>query len=212
MDKESLASHWRDRISEEVLNAFSFIPREEFLLDESKSRAYEDTPLPILRNKTISQPSTVVLMTEALDLKPGHKVLEIGAGSGYQAALLAHLVGNGHVFTIEVIPELVTFARENLKRVGIANVTVIEHDGSQGYDDNAPYDRIIFTAAAPQVPLHLINQLKVGGIMVVPVGDLNVQHMMKITKYKDRIEQQNLGEFVFSPLVGKYGFDEEKVN
>jgi|SRR3989344_2831246 len=212
MDKASLVSHWRDRISEPVLKAFSLIPREDFLLLESKMRAYEDTPLPILRNKTISQPSTVVIMTEALELKDGHTVLEIGAGSGYQAALIAKLIGTGHIFTTEVIPELVTFARENLRRTGITNVTVIEHDGSQGYDEKAPYDRIIFTAASPQIPMHLMDQLKVGGIMVVPVGDLNVQHMMKIIKHKDRIEQQVIGEFVFSPLVGKYGFDEENVS
>ena len=211
MDKESLLSHWRDKISDNVLKSFSSTPREEFLPHESKPRAYEDTPLPILRNKTISQPSTVILMTEALDLKKGHKVLEVGAGSGYQAALIAHLVGNGEVVTTEVIPELVAFARENLQRTGTTNVTVLEHDGSQGCEDFAPYDRIIFTAASPHVPLHLLSQLKENGIIVAPVGDLNEQHMIKIIKHKDRIEQQNMGEFVFSPLVGKYGFDEENV-
>src|SRR3989344_5990075 len=212
MNKEALLGYWRDRIGDRTLEAFTTIPREEFLLSEFKVRAYEDTPLPILRNKTISQPSTVIIMTESLDIKEGQKILEIGTGSGYQSALLAKLVGNkGKIVSVEVIPELVQFARENLRRVGIGNVTVVEHDGSQGYAEEAPYDRIIFTAATPQLPLHLLNQLAANGIMVVPVGDLNAQQMIKLVKHNDRIEQHSLGEFLFSPLVGKYGFDEDKV-
>jgi len=209
MNKESLMSHWRDRISSKVIDAFNSVPREEFVLPELKQRAYEDAPLPILREKTISQPSTVVFMTEVLELQPHHKVLEIGAGSGYQAALLAKLTNE--VITTEVIPELVRFARENLSRAGIKNVTVIEADGSQGYQEKAPYDRIIFTAASPKVPLHLLDQLKEGGIMLAPVGDISTQHLIKVVKHKNHIEQQNLGEFIFSPLVGTHGFDEEKV-
>ncbi|HLC74929.1 MAG TPA: protein-L-isoaspartate(D-aspartate) O-methyltransferase [Candidatus Nanoarchaeia archaeon] len=212
MNKEALLGYWRDRITERTFAAFTSVPREEFLLAEFKMRAYEDTPLPILRNKTISQPSTVLMMTDALDVHEGQKILEIGTGSGYQSAMLAMLVGEkGKIVSVEVIPELVTFARENLRRIGVANTTVVEHDGSQGYGEHAPYDRIIFTAASPQLPLHLLDQLKPDGIMVVPVGDLNAQNMMKLVKLKDRVEQQNLGEFLFSPLVGKYGFDEDKV-
>ena len=212
MNKESLLGYWRDRISDRTLEAFNSTPREEFLLNEFKVRAYEDTPLPILRNKTISQPSTVIIMTEALDIKEGQKILEIGTGSGYQSALLARLVGaKGKIVSVEVIPELVQFARENLHRVGINHVVVIEHDGSQGYAEQAPYDRIIFTAAAPQLPLHLLHQLAPNGVMVVPVGDLNAQQMIKLVKHNDRVEQQSLGEFLFSPLIGKYGFDEDKV-
>ncbi len=211
MNKEALLSYWRDRISTRVLSAFEKVPREEFVLPEIKQRAYEDVPLPILREKTISQPSTVLLMTEALELQPGHKVLEVGTGSGYQAAILSHLINGGKVVTVEVIPELVQFARTNLTRVGVKNVTVFEHDGSQGYEPEAPYDRIIFTAASPQLPSHLFKQLKNGGILVAPVGDLNVQQILKIVKHNNHTEQKNLGEFIFSPLVGKYGFDEEKM-
>ncbi len=210
MNKESLMSHWRDRIGNRVLDAFNSVPREEFVLPELRQRAYEDAPLPILREKTISQPSTVVFMTEVLELQLHHKVLEIGSGSGYQAALIAKLAKE--VVTTEVIPELVRFARENLSRVGITNVKVVEADGSQGYEDEASYDRIIFTAASPRVPMHLLDQLKEGGIMVVPVGDISTQNMIKVIKHKNHIEQQNLGEFVFSPLIGKHGFDEEKVS
>src|SRR3989344_4808277 len=113
MNKDALLGYWRDRIGEKTLSAFTSIPREEFLLAEFKVRAYEDTPLPILRNKTISQPSTVILMTEALDVREGQKILEIGTGSGYQSAILGKLVGDqGHVVSVEVIPELVSFARE----------------------------------------------------------------------------------------------------
>src|SRR3989344_5277637 len=139
MNKDALLGYWRDRIGEKTLEAFNSIPREEFLLSEFKVRAYEDTPLPILRNKTISQPSTVIIMTEALELKEGQKILEFGTGSGYQSALLAKLVGTGKVVSVEVIPELVQFARDNLRRVGIENVKIVEHDGSQGYADDAPY-------------------------------------------------------------------------
>jgi protein-L-isoaspartate(D-aspartate) O-methyltransferase len=211
MNKDALLSHWRDRITGTVLEAFNSVPREDFVLPEMKPRAYEDNPLPILRSKTISQPSTVILMTEALELNDNHHVLEIGTGSGYQAAILSKIVTQGKITTTEVIPELVTFARANLKKILSDNVTVYEHDGSQGYPPNAPYDRIIFTAASPSIPLHLLDQLKVGGIMIVPVGDLQTQRMMKIVKQKNCVEQKNLGEFIFSPLVGKFGFNEEKL-
>lgn len=211
MDKDSLLSYWRDRIGSKVLAAFENVPREEFVLPEMKQRAYEDVPLPILREKTISQPSTVLLMTEALELQPGHKVLEVGTGSGYQAAIVSQLIGNGKLVSVEVIPELVHYARNNLSKTNVKNVTVFEHDGSQGYETEAPYDRIIVTAASPQIPTHLINQLKVGGILIAPVGDLNVQQILKIVKHAHHTEQKNLGEFIFSPLVGKYGFDEEKM-
>lgn len=211
MSKELLLSNWRDKISAPVLDAFNTLSREEFVLPELRSRAYEDIPLPILRERTISQPSTVLLMTEALELHNGQTVLEVGSGSGYQAAVIARLVYPGEVVTTEVVPELVQFARHNIARAGITNITVVEHDGSQGYAERAPYDRIILTAASPKIPSQLFKQLKTNGILVAPVGDLNTQHMLKLIKHSNRVEQQDLGEFVFSPLVGKYGFDEEKV-
>jgi protein-L-isoaspartate(D-aspartate) O-methyltransferase len=212
MNKEVLVSYWQGKISSKVLEAFKSTPREEFVTRESVDIAYEDKPLPILRGKTISQPSTVLIMTEALELKSGHNVLEIGSGSGYQAALIAKIIAPGNVTSTEVIPELIHFARENIRRIGIRNITIIEHDGSQGYEANAQYDRIVMTAASPNVPLHLIDQLKVNGILIAPTGDLNNQQMLKIVKRKNHIEQQNLGDFVFSPLVGKFGFDEDKFN
>ncbi len=211
MNKEVLISYWKDKISEPVLATFNAVKREDFVLPEMRIRAYEDVPLPILRQKTISQPSTVLIMTQALDLKPGQKVLEIGTGSGYQTAIIANLIKPGTIVSTEVIPELVEFARNNLRKAGIDNTIVIEQDGSQGCEEEMPYDRIIFTAASPHLPLRLMNQLKTDGILLAPVGDLNSQQMMKLTKHKNRIEQQSLGEFVFSPLVGKFGFDEEKM-
>lgn len=212
MNKEVILSYWKDKISQQVLEAFAAVPREEFVLQELRNKAYEDKPLPILREKTISQPSTVLVMTESLGLGPGMKVLEIGAGSGYQAALAGWLVGEqGEVLTTEVVPELVHFARNNLARLGINNVTVVEHDGSQGYAEKAPYDRIIITAAAPSIPPHLIEQLKPEGIILAPVGDVNMQHMIRLVKRGTVLERHDLGEFIFSPMVGKFGFDEEKV-
>ena len=210
MNKEVILSYWRGKISTPVLEAFGIINREGFVLPELRVRAYEDVPLPILRDKTISQPSTVLLMTEALELNGGQKVLEIGAGSGYQAALIGCLIGTGRLVSTEVIPELVQFARENIAKAGVRNVEVVEQDGSQGYEEEAPYDRIIFTAASPKLPLHLLGQLKENGIMLVPVGDLNSQQMIKLVKKKGQVEQQKLGDFIFSPMVGKFGFDEEK--
>lgn len=212
MNKEVILSYWRGKISAPVLEAFGAINRENFVLPELKVRAYEDVPLPILREKTISQPSTVLLMTEALELNDGQKVLEIGAGSGYQAALIGCLIDTGKLISTEVVPELVQFARENIAKAGVKNVLVVEQDGSQGYEEEAPYDRIIFTAASPKLPLHLLGQLKENGIMLVPVGDLNSQQMIKLVKKKGQIEQQKLGDFIFSPLIGKFGFDEEKVS
>ena len=211
MDKDTLVSFWRDKIRKEVLEAFNTVPREEFVPLELKSKAYEDVPLPIPRNKTISQPSTVLIMTEALELKKGQKVLEVGTGSGYQAALVGKLIDSGKLITTEVIPELVAFAKNNIAKLGIKNVKIIETDGSQGYEEEAPYDRIIVTAAAPGTPLKLLDQLKQGGIMVAPVGNLDTQQMIKYVKHEGYIEQNVLGEFVFSPMLGKYGFDEEKL-
>ena len=211
MNKQLLTSYWQGKLSQKVLEAFQTVPREEFVTAELRSRAYEDVPLPILRGKTISQPSTVLIMTEALEVQPGQKVLEVGSGSGYQAALIAKIANPGMVITTEVVPELVVFAQNNLRRTGIANVRVLEHDGSQGCDDEAPYDRIIMTAATPTLPLHLLSQLKMDGILIAPVGDLSAQQMVKLIRRQNRVEQQSLGEFVFSPLIGKFGFDEEKV-
>lgn len=151
-----------------VLKAMRSVPRHLFVPESLRSMAYQDTPLPIGHGQTISQPYIVAFMTELLDPRPGHKVLEIGTGSGYQAAVLSPLVKQ--VFTIEIVPELAQQSAELLKRLGYANVTVRQGDGYLGWPEQAPFDRIMLTAAPADVPKALIDQLKPGGKLVAPVG------------------------------------------
>ena len=167
-------------------------------------------PLPLMRGKTISQPSTVMMMTSALDLNLGEKVFEVGTGSGYQAAIIAKIVGpKGKVVTTEILPELVAFAKENFKKAGIKNVIVLEEDGSKGFKKEAPYDRVIITAAAKEFPKELLEQLKPEGIIVGPVGNQHEQEMVRGRKDKNgKLELEFLGQFLFSPLYGKYGFED----
>ncbi len=152
----------------------------------------------------------VAIMNEALDLEPGLKVLEVGAGSGYHAATIAEILGpEGHVYTLERVEELVKFARQNLERAGYSTrVTLVQGDGSLGYVDRAPYDRILVTAAAPEVPPKLIDQLTKGGVLIVPVGGrFFPQELVKVRKKPDgRIERSSLGGVAFVPLVGEHGF------
>jgi len=208
--KNYLREYWREHldIAERELDAFTAVRREDFIQPEMRHRAYEDTPLPILRGKTISQPTTVMIMTANLALKTGDRVFEVGSGSGYQTAILAKLVGSkGEVISTEVIPELVTFARENLARAGIANVKLYEEDGSKGLQRESPFDKIIITAACSEFPPELLKQLKVGGIIVGPVGSESSQEMVKGVKTsEDHVELEFLGPFLFSPMYGKYGF------
>lgn len=209
--KELLVAYWRERyeFTEAELEAFKATKREEFIPTEFQSFAYQDTALPILRGKTISQPTTVMLMTHALELKQGENVFEVGTGSGYQTALLAKIVGvNGKVISCEVIPELVSYARENLKKAGITNASVFEEDGSKGFLSEAPFDKIIITAASLEFPKQLIEQLNVGGIIVGPVGNKEEQEMVKGIKLNNgKLALEFLGQFLFSPLYGKYGFE-----
>ena len=137
----------------QVESAFRNIPRHEFVLTSELDRAYYNEPIPILKNQTISQPAVVSRMTEWLDVKDGQKILEIGTGSGWQSAILSYLVGTGTVYSVERHPELANFARENLEKLGIDNVHVILDDGSLGYQNASPYDRIIVTAACTEIPL-----------------------------------------------------------
>ncbi|MEB3756681.1 MAG: protein-L-isoaspartate(D-aspartate) O-methyltransferase, partial [Desulfurococcales archaeon] len=177
------------------------VPRELFVPEHQKHLAYIDEPLPIGYGQTISAPSMVAIMTSHLKVRPRHKVLEIGTGSGYQAALLAEIVGDeGHVYTVERIPELAEIAKKNLEKAGYNNrVTVIVSDGTLGYKEKAPYDRIIVTAASPDIPKPLVEQLKPNGILVIPVGDRYLQRLLiveKDTKGKTRIRKDTWCAFV----------------
>lgn len=202
-EKQRLFDHLQSIITnKQVLAAFQAVQREAFVPKSLRDHAYDDMPLPIPGGQTISQPTTVLLMTQFLEVKVGQKILEIGAGSGYQAAILAEIVGmKGKIITVEFDKTLVTFAKKNLQHY--KQVSVIHGDGSLGYPKEAPYDRIIVTAACPSIPDQLLDQLKNKGILLAPVGDLGVQTMVRIRKDQ---EPESLGQFVFVPLQGRYGF------
>lgn len=210
--KNSLMKFWEGyfEFAHDEIEAFESVKREDFVTFSYKQAAYEDQPLPTLRGKTISQPTTVMMMTHWLELEPGDMVFEIGTGSGYQSAIIAKIVGEkGKVVSSEIIPELVQFARKNLEQAKITNAKVVEENGEKGYPKNAPYDKIIITAACKEFPKELIKQLKVGGIILGPVGDDQEQEMVRGTKRKDgTLEYEFLGQFLFSPLSGKYGLEE----
>ncbi len=202
--------------SEKVYRAMLRVPREEFVPPEYRDMAYEDTPLPIGYGATISAPHMVAYMTELLDPDIGHRVLEVGTGSGYQAAVLAEIVAPsdaprerwGHVWSIERVPELAEFARRNLERTGYSDrVTVVVGDGTLGLPEYAPYDRILVTAGAPRVPEPLLDQLASPGRMVIPVGDYLDQYLVVVEKDEDgRVEMRRDLPVRFVPLIGRYGW------
>lgn len=194
-------------ISGRVARAMLKVPRHLFVPPQYSREAYVDHPLPIGFGQTISAPHMVAIMCDLLDVLPGHRVLEVGGGSGYHAAVVAELVGDsGEVVVVERIPELAERARETLSSLGYSNVEVVVGDGSEGYRDRAPYDRIYVTAAAPDIPKPLIEQLKPGGKMVIPVGD-SVQELLVIEKdFSGEIKKTRWGGVRFVPLLGKYGF------
>jgi protein-L-isoaspartate(D-aspartate) O-methyltransferase len=197
------------RIGDKVLQALYKVPREIFVPEEIRSRAYDDTPLPIGQGQTISAPHMVAIMCDILDLQKGMNVLEVGGGSGYHAAVMAEIIGpEGHVYSVERVPELVSRAREALKRAGILNVTVVEGDGSNGLPEHAPYDRISVAATAPAVPEPLKDQLKVGGKLVIPVG-VGYQELLLVTRKNGFVVEEKMG-VVFVPLIGEHGFKERK--
>lgn len=191
-------------ISERVLDAMLRVPRHLFVPEREQKNAYVDYPLQIGWGQTISAPHMVAIMCDLLDIQDGMKVLEVGAGSGYHAAVMAELAGSGHVYAVEVIEGLALFARENLKKAGIRNVTVLIEDGSLGLPGFAPYDRVSVAAAAPDIPDTLTDQLKQGGKLVIPVGRI-VQELYLITK-TNGLKKEAKGGVVFVPLVGKKGF------
>ncbi len=187
-----------------VLSAMEKIDRRAFVTGVFADRAYEDMPLPIACGQTISQPSVVALMTEALQVGPRDKVLEVGSGSGYQAAILSQLARR--VYTVERHKALAQGAREVFDRLGLTNITSFVSDGSFGLPDQAPFDRIIVTAAAEDPPGPLLAQLRVGGIMVVPVGQSDtVQTLIRAIRHEDRVEYEELRAVRFVPLVEGLG-------
>jgi protein-L-isoaspartate(D-aspartate) O-methyltransferase len=204
--KEKLLERWERelKLDKKLLEAFHSVPREQFILPSFMDEAYGDYPLPIGHDQTISQPTTIMIMIQALELRPADKVLEIGAGSGYNAALMARLCRK--VYSIEIVKELVSFARDNLKKAGIANVEVLHADGSQGYEQHAPYDKIMATAACPRIPEPLIAQLKKNGLILAPVGDLFGQKMIRGRKRKAEMDYESLGHFTFVPMKGRHGY------
>ena len=207
--RERLAERLRYELnlSKKVYEAIKKVPRHLFVPERYKEEAYVDTPLPIGYGQTISAPHMVAIMCELLDLKEGDKVLEVGTGCGYHAAVVAEIVGKkGKVISIEYIPELAERARTILKALGYENVEVIVGDGSKGYEKEAPYDKIYVTAAAPDIPKPLVDQLKPGGKMVIPIGN-SVQWLVIVEKDEEgNVKKRNWGSVRFVPLRGEYGF------
>ncbi len=180
------------------------IDRRFFIPPSMQNEAYANYPLPIGVGQTISQPSTVVFMLEQLKIEPGQNILEVGSGCGWVSALLAHIVGGqGKVIGIDIIPELVELAKNNIKRFGFKNLAFIIGDGSKGLAKYAPYDRIIVSAGAKTIPRALLDELKNGGYMVIPVGEFT-QDMVVIEKLGGKFKQTKFPGFVFVPLVSKF--------
>jgi len=194
--------------SPRVLDAMRKVPREMFLPRDVREFAYEDAPLPIAAGQTISQPYIVAFMTEGLALDGGEKVLEIGTGSGYAAAVLAEVAGE--VYTVERVEELAMQARSVLAKLHYDNVTVIHADGTLGLPEEAPFDAIVVTAGGPRVPETLKSQLKVGGRLVIPVGaDKRFQELVRVTRLsEDEYRTEDLADVRFVPLLGKEGWEE----
>jgi len=189
---------------ERVLSAMARVPRHLFVPPELVPYAYEDRPLPIGAGQTISQPYIVALSTQALELSLQDRVLEIGTGSGYQAAVLAELAGE--VYTVERLPELSQAARERLERLGYRNLHFRVGDGTKGWPDEAPFDAILVTAAAPKVPQSLVEQLAEGGRLVIPIGGRESQDLWLMRRRTRRLEKVYLCPCTFVPLIGEEGW------
>ncbi len=207
-ERAELIEHLGTEIKDErVLAAMARVPRECFVPPEERLLAYEDRPLPIGFDQTISQPFIIALMTEALELTGSEKVLEVGTGSGYQAAILAELARL--VVTTERLPALAEASRKVLDSLGYTNIEVHLAEETLGWRAGAPYDAIMVTAAAPKVPADLLAQLAIRGRMVVPVGSRYVQELYKITRHKTKNTVRNLGGCRFVALIGKDAWEEE---
>ena len=190
-----------------VLNAMLSVPRHEFVAENMRDYAYDDCPLPIGFDQTVSQPFTVAFQCMALQLTGGERVLEIGTGSGYAAAVLSRLAKE--VFTVERIPGLAAKAKEALNHLGYSNAHVFTANGTLGLPDYAPFDGIVVTAGGTSLPKPFLEQLAMGGRIVMPIGgSLYAQSMYCFTKLLDELKVENLGGFAFVPLIGRYGWNE----
>ncbi len=195
---------------EGVLSAFGKIKREAFVPIQLKKDAYEDFPLSIGEAQTISQPYMAALMTQCLELKGGEKVLEIGTGSGYQTAVLAELTGQ--VYSIERMHILARRAERLLEELAYTNIKILIGDGTLGWEESSPYDRILVTAGAKEVPSPLMEQLGEGGLIVIPVGGAYSQELKVVRKEKCHLKTKAMERCIFVPLVGKYGWEEDARN
>ena len=201
---ERLRDHYKIA-DEKVLDVMNRLPRHLFVPEALRSQAYKDNALPIAGGQTISQPFIVARMTELLELKGTERVLEIGAGSGYQSAVLANLARK--VFAIERIPNLAKEALDRLRKLGLQNVSVRNADGTNGWEVYAPFDAILVAAGSPDIPEPLLHQLKPGGKFVLPIGDdQKNQTLVRITKTEKGFERTDFGPCVFVPLIGEYGW------
>lgn len=195
---------WNKGIRDEnVLKAIYDIPREKFISPALRKFAYDDNALPIECAQTISQPFTVAYMTQTLEVKPGDKILEIGTGSGYQAAVLGKL--GAEVYSVERIEKLFQNAGSLLAELGFSANLKLD-DGTLGWEENAPYDKIIVTAGAPDIPNHLVEQLCIGGKLVIPVGDHELQRLLVLTRTETGVEKKYFDNFKFVPLIGVEGW------
>jgi len=200
MVAEQLKAPGRDIRNVRVLHAMERVPRHEFVPESVRAHAYEDRPLPIGFGQTISQPFIVAFMTEQVDPQPGEKVLEVGTGSGYQAAVLAEL--GAEVYTIEIIEPLAERARATLERLGYTNVHVRAGDGYLGWPEAGPFDAILVTCAPDHVPEPLIEQLKDGGRMIIPVGPPGMQELVVLRKREGKLERRAVLPVLFVPMTG----------
>lgn len=201
MVQEQLLGPWRGITNSRVLTAMRTVPRHELVPDRERAHAYEDRPLPIGHGQTISQPYIVAFMTEQLDPQPTDKVLEVGTGSGYQSAVLAGLVKE--IYTIEIVGPLAKRAEADLKRLGYTNIFVRAGDGYQGWPEAAPFDAVIVTCAPDKVPQPLLDQLKDGGRMIIPVGPLNDQQLVLLRKRGKQLENSAVLSVRFVPMTGR---------
>jgi protein-L-isoaspartate(D-aspartate) O-methyltransferase len=204
VDEQIVARGIRDA---RVAAAMRKVPRHLFVEEALQAQAYNDYPLPIGLGQTISQPYMVALMTEALEMNEHDTVLEIGTGSGYQTAILAELAEK--IYSIERIPDLASRARRLLDQLNYCNVEIKIFDGSYGWKEKGPFNGILVTAGAPEIPQTLLDQLVMGGRMVIPVGDANLQDLIKVVRTENGVTRMDLGGCRFVKLIGKYGWKEE---